>query len=150
MEVQWRAVSNTASSYLFTKAGLPSDNLATKIPPPRFFKRISALLTRPYWKRVWAIRELSKGREVDVLCGHRSIKWDHFSEGDQAARLYKPQGSFGAQLLQRSHQRRRCSLHWRNSHLHMVRQLPASMLALLDVAGSPLKTGVNVMIFGFR
>jgi hypothetical protein len=36
---------------------------------------VSDLFRRPYWKRVWIIQEISKGREVYVLCGHRSIKW---------------------------------------------------------------------------
>ncbi|PMD37806.1 HET-domain-containing protein [Hyaloscypha variabilis F] len=30
---------------------------------------VSALLRRPYWKRVWVIQEISKGREVHVVCG---------------------------------------------------------------------------------
>jgi hypothetical protein len=36
---------------------------------------VSNLFRRPYWKRVWIIQEISKGREVYVLCGHRRIKW---------------------------------------------------------------------------
>jgi len=50
----------------------------SKIPVPHFAQPISALLARAYWKRVWVIQEISKGREVDLLCGHRSIDWDYF------------------------------------------------------------------------
>ncbi len=36
---------------------------------------VADLFRRPYWKRVWIIQEISKGREVHVLCGLRSIRW---------------------------------------------------------------------------
>jgi hypothetical protein len=43
--------------------------------PGNYEMWVSALFSRPYWKRVWIIQEISKGREVYILCGLRSIEW---------------------------------------------------------------------------
>jgi hypothetical protein len=39
-------------------------------------RSITALLERPYWKRVWIIQEVAKGRQLRVFCGRDSVPYD--------------------------------------------------------------------------
>jgi hypothetical protein len=52
-----------------TESGSGSERIFTVETP------VSALFRRPYWKRVWIIQDISKGREVHFHCGLRSIEW---------------------------------------------------------------------------
>jgi hypothetical protein len=36
------------------------------------------LFRRPFWRRVWIIQEISKARDVQVLCGNQMLSWKKF------------------------------------------------------------------------
>jgi ankyrin repeat protein len=39
---------------------------------------IRDLCQRPYWKRLWAYQELRLARQIQLMCGARTIVWDQF------------------------------------------------------------------------
>ena len=81
--------SEVAIEYLIAEAQVPFYGQPdTKLPIPDFFAEpISALFSRPYWKRVWVIQEVSKGREVYVICGRRSVNGNYFSRASYRFRF---------------------------------------------------------------
>jgi ankyrin repeat protein len=39
---------------------------------------IRELCQRPYWKRLWVYQELKLARQIQLMCGTRTIAWDQF------------------------------------------------------------------------
>ena len=52
---------------------------------PDFFSKGSwralyEIIIRPYWRRMWILQEVSRGRATTpVLCGHRTLSWHQFT-----------------------------------------------------------------------
>jgi hypothetical protein len=72
-----------------TATGLTSDGLILHMGDeereslPGFnspqWKALDALLTRPWFTRVWVLQELVLSRDAVLICGQRSICWEDFS-----------------------------------------------------------------------
>jgi ankyrin repeat protein len=60
---------------------------------------IRDLCQRPYWKRLWVYQELKLARQIQLMCGTRTVAWDHFTlflslaETDLSAKIPRLSGS---------------------------------------------------------
>lgn len=43
---------------------------------PRVRDVVDTLLHRDYWSRIWIVQEIVMAREVEIMCGSKTIEWD--------------------------------------------------------------------------
>lgn len=55
---------------------------------------MAKLFENPYWRRVWIIRELAFGREVQLICGSKAIPFSYLTKTMKTLKRFKF-GDFG-------------------------------------------------------
>jgi hypothetical protein len=67
-----------------------------------FWDCFAKLCNRDYWKRTWIVQEFLLARNVQILCGSKSIPWkafDHVAQKSQNTKVYESQGPAGRAAL---------------------------------------------------
>lgn len=78
---------------------LDSKNLETFIskgvPPPdhEIWQAIGRLMGHPWFVRLWTLQEVTLAKNVEVLCGSETLKWDTLSSFARATRVH-PNGGW--------------------------------------------------------
>lgn len=44
-------------------------------PPPLVCAGILDIMNRPWWSRMWCLQEVVVARQVELICGHHSLRW---------------------------------------------------------------------------
>lgn len=60
------------------KEKLPYKDTLRGLLPHRIDSPMNDILTQPYWKRVWVIQEVALAKEIEILFGSKSLKFDDF------------------------------------------------------------------------
>lgn len=68
-----------------------------------FWTSFAKLCDRDYWKRTWIVQEFLLAKNVQILCGSKSISWkafDHVARKSQNTKVYESQNRIGRAALE--------------------------------------------------
>jgi hypothetical protein len=82
--VSWLGPAYDNSEHAMTTiAGYASEennNVLPTLNHTDLSEAICSLCERPYWKRLWVFQELKHAKLIMLLCGDKSIFWNHFTQ----------------------------------------------------------------------
>lgn len=143
--IYW-STRETYAQIVCTESGKPSAKAI--LAYFRELDAVQAILMRPWWARVWIIQEITLARELVVLCGDESIKWDMLDIGLTAC-MRRPLASellpsATAHCAKMLFQVRHAVIH----HEGAVRQPPYSLAHLLGRFRWSKATNAHDKIYG--